>query len=103
MEIQRRANVPPLGVAHRATCNTHLYGYSVPEGTIILTSLYSVHMDKKFWKDPMDFRPERFLNEHGKLTVPEWNFIPFGHGRYLLLISYFTKTLYNNFLLISFC
>lgn len=81
MEIQRRANIPPLGIAHRAKCDTHLLGYSIPEGTIILTSLYSVHMDQKFWKDPLAFRPERFFDQSGNWVVNEKYFAPFGYGK----------------------
>lgn len=36
-------------------------------------------MDEEFWGDPHVFRPERFLDDAGKLTVPE-RFIPFGLG-----------------------
>lgn len=89
MEIQRRANIPPLGIAHRATRNASLFGYQIPEGTIVLTSLYSVHMDHKFWKDPLAFRPERFLNKKGNLEVDDKHFIPFGYGIYKTNNLYF--------------
>ena len=81
MEIQRRANIPPLGIAHRATRKTNIFQYAVPEDTIILTSLYSVHMDEKFWIDPLAFRPERFLDKNGNLSVNEKYFLPFGYGK----------------------
>lgn len=80
MEVQRIANIPPLGISHRAVCHTQLGGYEIPEGTIILASLYSVHMDKDFWKDPEVFRPERFLDANGKITINENYFVPFGYG-----------------------
>jgi cytochrome P450 family 2 subfamily U polypeptide 1 len=37
-------------------------------------------MDPAVWKDPTEFRPERFLNEHGRITGKE-NVIPFSLGR----------------------
>ena len=37
-------------------------------------------MDPKFWKDPEEFNPERFLNNAGELNVPE-EFAPFGLGK----------------------
>ena len=79
------ANVPPLGIAHRSTCATQLYGYDVPSGTIVLTNLYSVHMDNDYWGDPGTFRPERFLNEDGNLIQHEKYFLPFGNGNVCLL------------------
>ncbi|CAH1119577.1 unnamed protein product [Phaedon cochleariae] len=81
MELQRRVTVAPLGIAHRAVRDTELYGYNIPRDTIILTNLYSVHMDKHYWKDPMEFRPERFLNEKGDLVVNEKHYVPFGGGK----------------------
>lgn len=80
MEIQRRTNIAPMGIAHRAMKNTQFYGYNIPEGTIVLTSLYSVHMDEGFWKDPSEFRPERFLDEKGNIIVDEKYYFPFGTG-----------------------
>ncbi|KAB0792145.1 hypothetical protein PPYR_14104 [Photinus pyralis] len=93
METQRLANVPPLGVAHRATRTTNLFGYTVPEGAIVLTSLYSIHMDDAFWKDPKEFRPDRFLRD-GKVTCPEWSFLPFGYGKRRCLGESLAKTNY---------
>ncbi|KAK4873499.1 hypothetical protein RN001_015528 [Aquatica leii] len=94
MEIQRIANVPPLGIAHRATCTTKLFEYSVPKGAIVLTSLYSIHMDNAFWKDPFEFRPERFLTDKGTVFSPDWYFLPFGHGKRRCLGESLAKTNY---------
>nr|WCC58046.1 cytochrome P450 [Pharsalia antennata] len=80
-EIQRRSNIAPLGIAHRATKSAELLGYHVPEGTMVLTSIYSVHMDQDFWEDPLVFRPERFLDENGDIAVNEKYFFPFGQGK----------------------
>lgn len=81
MEIQRRSNIAPLGIAHRALKDTELLGYRVPEDTMVLTSIYSVHMDQRFWEDPLAFRPDRFLDENGDIVVNEKYFFPFGQGR----------------------
>lgn len=80
MEVQRRTNIPPLGISHRAICDTEIFGYKIPEGTIVLPSLYSIHMDPKYWKDPLAFRPERFLDSNKKITTNEKYFAPFGYG-----------------------
>lgn len=93
MEIQRRTNVPPLGIAHRAIRDTFLLGYKIPEDTIVLTSLYSLHMDPHFWKDPLAFRPERFLNQ-GQIIADEKYFAPFGYGKDTLL-SFYTTVRHN--------
>lgn len=85
MEVQRRANIPPLGISHRAVCDTNLFGFTIPEGTIVLPSLYSIHMDPNYWVDPLAFRPERFLDNNKKITVDEKYFAPFGYGRCLIV------------------
>lgn len=79
-EIQRISNVAPLGIAHRAMETTKFKGYIIPKNTIVIPSLYSVHMDEQYWKDPFEFRPERFLDSNGDLVHHE-NFIPFGMGK----------------------
>lgn len=83
IEIQRRTNIAPLGIAHRAMKDTHFYGYHIPEGTIVLTHLYSVHMDVGYWRDPLEFRPERFLDEKGNIKIDEKYYLPFGTGKNL--------------------
>jgi cytochrome P450 len=37
-------------------------------------------MDRNHWGDPEEFRPDRFLNEHGAIVQDEW-FLPFGFGK----------------------
>ncbi|XP_052570466.1 vitamin D 25-hydroxylase isoform X4 [Peromyscus californicus insignis] len=50
------------------------------QGTTVITNLYSVHFDEKYWKDPDIFYPERFLDNSGCFTRKE-AFIPFSLGR----------------------
>jgi cytochrome P450 len=42
--------------------------------------MYSVHMDKGYWGDPENFRPERFLTSDGAVKK-EPRLIPFGYGK----------------------
>ena len=44
-------------------------------------------MDPKLWKDPEEFRPERFLNEKGELDRKEY-LIPFSMGQSLFPNNY---------------
>eukprot|EP00195_Chlamydomonas_chlamydogama_P006774 CAMPEP_0202905894 /NCGR_PEP_ID=MMETSP1392-20130828/36493_1 /ASSEMBLY_ACC=CAM_ASM_000868 /TAXON_ID=225041 /ORGANISM="Chlamydomonas chlamydogama, Strain SAG 11-48b" /LENGTH=540 /DNA_ID=CAMNT_0049594191 /DNA_START=120 /DNA_END=1742 /DNA_ORIENTATION=- len=54
---------------------------TLPKGTKLEVSLYSVMRDPAVWKEPLQFRPERFLPDQ-----PEWNntnpagHVPFGGG-----------------------
>ncbi|KAG5669890.1 hypothetical protein PVAND_000181 [Polypedilum vanderplanki] len=58
-------------------------GYDIPKDSSILPSLFSLHTSKQVWKDPENFRPERFLNLKGQLCLKYDKSLPFGGGRRL--------------------
>ena len=49
-------------------------------GQLIILNLNSILHDKEIWKDPENFRPERHLDQDGKLLKNE-TFLPFGLGK----------------------
>eukprot|EP00090_Calanus_glacialis_P046719 TRINITY_DN9300_c0_g1_i1.p1 TRINITY_DN9300_c0_g1~~TRINITY_DN9300_c0_g1_i1.p1 ORF type:complete len:492 (-),score=90.51 TRINITY_DN9300_c0_g1_i1:97-1572(-) len=78
-EVWRIANVVPLTPPRITTDVLKIGKYEIPESTMIMSNTYTVHMDEKYWGDPYNFRPERFLqNETFK---PDERNIPFGIGR----------------------
>ncbi|CAG9864107.1 unnamed protein product [Phyllotreta striolata] len=79
-EVERYCHVTPICGPRRVLRDTKLEDYVIPKNTTVLISLYSVHHDKTYWKDPEKFRPERFLDSDGKLVYHD-RFIPFGLGR----------------------
>ncbi|XP_051005214.1 vitamin D 25-hydroxylase [Acomys russatus] len=79
-EVLRFCNIVPLGIFHATSEDTVVRGYSIPKGTTVITNLYSVHFDEKYWKDPDMFCPERFLDSSGYFTRKE-ALIPFSLGR----------------------
>jgi cytochrome P450 len=70
---------PPFWrISRRATEKTIIKGYDVPAGTNVIASIFTVQRSGKYWKDPTEFRPERFMEgaeEHHRFA-----FIPFGGG-----------------------
>ena len=80
MEIQRMANITALTFPHKTTKDTELEGYEIPKDTPIYVNLYSVHVDPAQWKEPEIFRPERFLNEEGRV-VHTPALMPFSAGK----------------------
>ena len=54
-------------------------GFTIPAGAMLLAPQIVVHRDARFWKDPEEFRPERF-EEEGKGTRPKFAYFPFGGG-----------------------
>uniref|UniRef100_A0A8C1L961 Uncharacterized protein n=1 Tax=Cyprinus carpio TaxID=7962 RepID=A0A8C1L961_CYPCA len=78
-EIQRCANIAPLGVIHETIRPTKLRGYDFPQGTMVMTNLAAIFSDKEHWKHPDTFNPENFLDENGNFFKPE-SFIAFSLG-----------------------
>ncbi|CAI6352811.1 unnamed protein product [Macrosiphum euphorbiae] len=98
MEVQRHSNVAPLAIAHRTIRKTSLQDYIIPKDTLVLASIWSVHMDEHHWGDPEVFRPERFLNSTGNIINDSW-LMPFGVGRRRCLGEILAKT--NVFMFIA--
>jgi cytochrome P450 len=84
METQRKASIVPLSLVHMCTADVKVRGYTIPKGAHIWPNLDAVLWDKKTWGDPENFRPERYLDADGSVTVPE-QFIPFSLGRRVCL------------------
>lgn len=80
LEIQRMASIVPLNLAHRNVASTQVLGFKIPKDSYIICNLWNVHHDPDFWKDPQEFRPERFITENGKIFKPEF-LIPFSVGK----------------------
>ncbi|XP_036447041.1 cytochrome P450 2H1-like [Colossoma macropomum] len=78
-EIQRYANIIPLGVVHVTTEPTELRGYHLPAGTDVWPNLTAIMTDKEHWKYPNTFNPENFLDEKGQFCKNDY-FLPFSLG-----------------------
>ncbi|GJU33523.1 cytochrome P450 [Tanacetum coccineum] len=60
-------------------------GYTIPKGCTVFLNVWSIHRDPRYWDNPLDFKPERFLTfeETNKWDYSgnNLNFFPFGSGR----------------------
>uniref|UniRef100_A0A1I8NGG3 Cytochrome P450 n=1 Tax=Musca domestica TaxID=7370 RepID=A0A1I8NGG3_MUSDO len=92
-EIMRIETLVPSNVAHRAKVDTELMGYHLPKDTIVLTSLKSVNNDETIWGDPKNFRPERFLDDNGKLCLKKDVSLPFAAGKRLCAGETFARNM----------
>jgi cytochrome P450 family 2 subfamily J len=85
LETQRLSSIVPLSLMHMCSEDVTLRGYSIPKGTFIVPNLDSVLHDKAIWgEDVMTFKPERFLDDNGKVQDRE-ELISFGIGRRVCL------------------
>ena len=75
----------PLGGPRTPSQSTTVGGYIIPKGTTIFLNLWAIQRDPNIWENPLEFRPERFLDSSnaGKfdLTGNNFSFLPFGSGR----------------------
>ena len=93
-------SIAPIAPPHVALRETHIHGYTIPkvyinhfnskyvsiiklicvQGSIISINLDSALNDPSVWGDPEVFRPDRHLNEEGKLHRNTSYYLPFGAG-----------------------
>ncbi|XP_023302400.2 probable cytochrome P450 304a1 [Lucilia cuprina] len=92
-EILRIETLVPSDVPHKAMCDTELLGYKIPKETLVVPSLYGYHNDKRVWGDPENFRPERFLDDKGKLCLKKDVSFPFGAGKRLCAGETFARNM----------
>lgn len=82
LETSRLASVIPLGVFHAPIKDMHFHNYFIPKGTWIWCNQYAVHRDTHVWKDPDEFKPERFLSKDGQSVVRSHeSYMPFSVGK----------------------
>ncbi|KAL0413412.1 UNVERIFIED_CONTAM: cytochrome [Sesamum radiatum] len=71
----------PLMLPHRANANVKIGGYDIPKGSNVHVNVWAVARDPKVWKNPLEFRPERFLEEDIDMKGHDFRLLPFGAGR----------------------
>ncbi|MED6113767.1 hypothetical protein PIB30_073897 [Stylosanthes scabra] len=65
-EILRLHPVVPL-FNRQSTETSIICGYKIASKTTLFTNLWSMGRDPKIWKNPLEFRPERFIDEERQL------------------------------------
>ncbi|XP_017672518.1 PREDICTED: cytochrome P450 1A5-like [Lepidothrix coronata] len=65
LEVFRHSSFLPFTIPHSTTKDTVLNGYYIPKDRCVFINQWQVNHDKKLWKDPETFNPERFLSADG--------------------------------------
>ena len=71
----------PLMLPHKASTKLKLGGFDIPKGSNVLVNVWAIARDPKIWKDPLEFRPERFGEEDVDVKGHDFRVLPFGAGR----------------------
>ncbi|CAM8975905.1 unnamed protein product [Rhodiola kirilowii] len=71
----------PLMLPHRANAKVKIDGYDIPKGSNVHVNVWAIARDPAVWKNPLEFRPERFLEEDVDMKGHDFRLLPFGAGR----------------------
>ncbi|XWS57341.1 hypothetical protein CRYUN_Cryun09bG0165900 [Craigia yunnanensis] len=86
LETLRRHPPTHFLVPHAVTKDVVLGGFLVPKNSIVNFTVAEIGRDPKIWENPMEFKPERFLNDEGGEAFDSTGsrknkMMPFGVGR----------------------
>ncbi|KAF5816204.1 putative cytochrome P450 [Helianthus annuus] len=56
-------------------------GYTIPKDTTLHINVWAIHHDPNNWINPLEFKPERFLNGKWDYNGNDMKFLSFGTGR----------------------
>ena len=80
-EVQRIVGELPLAIPHSTIRDTSLAGFLIPRDMTVFVNIWAIHHDPDYWQDPFCFRPERFLDEQGRVHLE--GIMPFSSGKRL--------------------
>nr|AKJ26120.1 CYP1 [Gentiana rigescens] len=71
----------PLLLPRNTMEDTEYMGYLIPKSTQVFINAWAIGRDPDAWKDPLDFKPERFIDSNVEYKGQHFELIPFGSGR----------------------
>ncbi|KAJ0436077.1 putative flavonoid 3'-monooxygenase [Helianthus annuus] len=72
---------PLLSWARLSTHDVQVGKFFVPAGTTAMVNMWAITHDPSIWKNPWDFKPERFMEEDFPILGSDLRLAPFGSGR----------------------
>lgn len=89
---------PPAWINERQVVGALELGpHRPPRGTVLLIPTWVLHRDRRWWQDPQEFQPERWLDSDGRYNEkspgqPRGAYLPFGAGAHACIGSSFAWT-----------
>lgn len=73
----------PLLIHRYPRKSSNIGGYTIPKGTRVLINAWSIQRDHNVWENPLEFQPERFLDDPEKFDYHgnDFRYLVFGSGR----------------------
>ncbi|GLJ39430.1 hypothetical protein SUGI_0805390 [Cryptomeria japonica] len=79
-ETLRKESFAPVGVSRQTLKECKVMGITIPAKSVVLFNLHGVANDPEVWKEPEEFRPERFMGKN-ELERARMAYLPFGAGK----------------------
>ncbi|KAI3819967.1 hypothetical protein L1987_13821 [Smallanthus sonchifolius] len=76
-----RLHPPVPMIPRKATEDRTVAGYHIQANTDIFINVWALGRDPDYWENPLEFRPERFLEKHMDVRGQHYELLPFGSGR----------------------
>jgi cytochrome P450 len=81
---------PPAWILGReAIEDVQLGPWHVKAGTQVITSPWLLHRDARWFKNPLDFMPQRWLGGQLEASLPRYGYMPFGGGPRVCIGNHF--------------
>nr|XP_043609741.1 (S)-N-methylcoclaurine 3'-hydroxylase isozyme 1-like [Erigeron canadensis] len=80
-ETFRLHPVVPLLLPRKPSQDCVVGGYTIPKGCTIFLNVWSINRDPRYWNNPLEFNPDRFLKNKWDYNGNNLKFFPFGSGR----------------------
>ncbi|XP_042518067.1 cytochrome P450 71B37-like [Macadamia integrifolia] len=71
----------PILIARETMADCKLDGYDIPNKMRLHVNIFAVNRDPRYWKNPDEFDPERFMENPLDVKGHSFEFLPFGSGR----------------------
>ncbi|NOK61968.1 MAG: Cytochrome P450 [Chloroflexi bacterium AL-W] len=78
LDESMRLYPPVWAISRQATEDVEIEGYTIPAGSVLQMSQWTVHRDPRYFDDPEAFIPERW--ETIRADLPKYAYFPFGGG-----------------------
>jgi cytochrome P450 len=77
---------PAWSLGRRLSTDVVVDGWTLPAGSLVVGSQWVLHRDPRFWREPDEFRPDRWLDGSGRFDEaapgqPRGSWFPFGLGQ----------------------